>query len=477
MGIEQLSDLEPAEMLSVYGHNVFTVDLENWPRHRRAVAKPLHEVTMDFVWHESLTQTRYVQRSRPTVPANLASNETDSKWRDQRDMLQLWTSDADGGTAQMLEDLRNLSLNVLAAAAYGKPSNFTRFGDEKTKDVASFRDAMSIVQRNAIIVLMTPKWLLSGPLAPRSLARVGRAAQSLKGYMMETIAEETKKHIAGEPVAPGILSSLIRAGHQPTTAGPVEDQADEAVATQRNDSLSPDEVLGNKFVIDFAGYDTTANALSFVIMLLAAHPDVQDWVAEEISAVCQGTRAVDWSYDMFSALKRCQALFLETLRRYPPITAIPKMTTKRAQTLDVGDISIAVPPETEIFPLMLAIQTDPAYWDDPLAWKPSRWLSASDTSSGGPTGEELLTPKRGTFFPWSEGPQGCVGKKFAQVEGAAMLACLLQCHRVRVKPRPGETGAEARQRAKDCVLDVNYHLLLKMNHPNDVELECVETQV
>lgn len=377
----------------------------------------------------------------------------------------------------MLDDLRNLSLNVLAAAAYGKPSNFTRFGDEKTKDIATFRDAMSTVQRNAIIVLMTPKWLLSGPLAPKNLARVGRAAQILKGYMMETISEETKKHLAGEPVAPGILSSLIRAGQQPV-AGPGDGQADKAVGTtQRNDALSPDEVLGNKFVIDFAGYDTTANALSFVMMLLAAHPDVQEWVAEEVSAVCQGTHVADWNYDTFSSLKRCQALFLETLRRYPPITAIPKMTTKGAQTLDVGDISITVPANTEIFPLMLAIQTDPAYWDDPYAWKPSRWVAASETSSGGPTGEELVAPKKGTFFPWSDGPQGCVGKKFAQVEGAAMLACLLQCHRVRVKPRPGETGAEARQRAKDCVLDVNYHLLLKMNNPEDVELECVEVQV
>jgi cytochrome P450 len=420
--------------------------------------------------------------------ARMAENETDWKTKNcttKREMVQLWTRDSEGGTAQMLEDLRNLSLNVLAAAAYGKPSEFTRFGDEATKDVASFRDAMYTIQRNAIIVMMTPKWLLSGPWVPRGLARLGRAAQSLKGYMTETIAEETRKHLAGEPVSPGILSSLIRANqNQQSTAGPDdsgqagEDEDEVAVGPQRMDRLSPDEVLGNMFVIDFAGYDTTANALSFIMMLLAAHPEVQDWVAEEISIVAQGTLAVDWNYDMFSRLKRCQALFLETLRVYPPITAIPKMTTKGAQTLQVGDISIAVPPHTEIFPLMIAIQTDPAYWDDPFEWKPSRWLSAAaDSSKGGePTGEELVAPQRGTFFPWSDGPQGCVGKKFAQVEGAAMLACLLQRHRVRVRPRPGETGAQARQRAKDCVHDVNYHLLLKMNHPDDVELECVEEE-
>lgn len=49
------------EMLSIFGQNVFTVGISDWLRHRKAVAKPLHEITMDFIWHESLRQTQYVQ--------------------------------------------------------------------------------------------------------------------------------------------------------------------------------------------------------------------------------------------------------------------------------------------------------------------------------------------------------------------------------------------------------------------------------
>ena len=85
---------------------------------------------------------------------------------------------------------------------------------------------------------------------------------------------------------------------------------------------------------------------------------------------------------------------------------------------------------------------------------------------------ELVSDNR-TFVPWSDGPQGCVGKKFSQVEGAAILACLFKSHRLRLKTKAGEREEEVRKMARDCADDVNYQLMLKMNHI-DVKLECLK---
>ena len=38
------------------------------------------------------------------------------------------------------------------------------------------------------------------------------------------------------------------------------------------------EIFGNIFVTMFAGRDTTANTLAYAMLLLAAYPEVQDWV-------------------------------------------------------------------------------------------------------------------------------------------------------------------------------------------------------
>ena len=131
-------------------------------------------------------------------------------------------------------------------------------------------------------------------------------------------------------------------------------------------------------------------------------------------------------------------------------------------------------------PSLLAIQTHPSNWEDPLVWKPSRWISstssaASDNPQSGPTGqvgqETLVTPAQSTFFPWSDGPQNCPGAKFAQVEFVAVLACLLQNHRVGVAREPGEDAEKAKKRALAATEDCDLQLLLRMRDADSVRLE------
>jgi len=265
----------------------------------------------------------------------------------------------------------------------------------------------------------------------------------------------------------GLITSLVRSLDQKSTIQP---GTKDFIPKARKGSLSIDEILGNIFVINIAGHDTTAGTLAFAMILLATNPEVQEWLYEEIIAVAQGKPAEKWDYALFGQMKRCQAVFLETLRLYAPITGLPKITSKTAQKLCIGDRVLAIPPGTEVFPLLLGIQTDPRYWVDPYIWRPSRWILHPHAAV---TGEELFVPQKGTFFPWSEGPQNCVGKKFSQVEAAAVLACVFRAHRIRVKAGVGETENISRRRAQDCVDDVNYDFLLKMNHPERVKLECI----
>lgn len=125
--------------------------------------------------------------------------------------------------------------------------------------------------------------------------------------------------------------------------------------------------------------------------------------------------------------------------------------------------------------MLLAIQADPRYWADPSLWKPSRWILRSNVSAGVAV-EGLFVPRKGTFFPWAEGPQSCLGKKLSQVEGVAVVASLLASHRIRVKTKPGETEDHIRKRVEDCCDDNNFSVLLEMNNPAKVRLECVGMQ-
>jgi cytochrome P450 len=77
--------------------------------------------------------------------------------------------------------------------------------------------------------------------------------------------------------------------------------------------LSVDEIYGNVSVINFTGHDTTANTLAFSMALLAASPEVQTWVAQEVSAVVAQTNG-NWEYArIYPQLVRCRAVLVSQL--------------------------------------------------------------------------------------------------------------------------------------------------------------------
>lgn len=370
----------------------------------------------------------------------------------------------------MQEGMQTFTLNVLASAAFRESYEFNGSWESRNPGsvAQSYRDALFIVHKHAIYLMLIPYRILTGPLMPESLARIGRAALSLKNYMTDMVSKERLAIDRGEEGSGGLITQLVRdqKATQQTDLGDI--------VKSGKGALSTEEILGNLFVINFAGYDTTAIALTFAVMLLAANPDVQEWLSEEITEVTEKKPVDEWDYDLFPQLKRCRAVLLETLRLYGPITGLPKVTTNKTQHLRVGDRVLAIPPGTETIPLIHSVQTDPRYWPggDTHTWRPSRWIFRPDTAAKSITCEELFVPQRGSFCPWADGPQGCVGKKFSQVEAVAALACMFKECRIRPKIRVGETLEQAEKRAESCVNDVNYQLMLRMNDPNQVKLEC-----
>ena len=169
----------------------------------------------------------------------------------------------------------------------------------------------------------------------------------------------------------------------------------------------------------------------------------------------------------------------ETLRLYPPIPALPKWTNQYPQTLTVDGRQLSIPARTAVLTSVLALQMHPKYWEDPLRWRPTRWILSPSSSDNDTTKddspprldrEEILVPREGTYLPWSDGPQHCPGKKFAQVEWVAVIACLLREHRVRIVLKNGENFDQARRRVFAVLEDCESGLILRMRNADDVKL-------
>ena len=86
--------------------------------------------------------------------------------------------------------------------------------------------------------------------------------------------------------------------------------------------------------------------------------------------------------------------------------------------------------------------------------------------------EIFVTPAKGTFFPWSDGPQDCPGAKFSQVEFVAVIARLLREHRYTAVQRRGESWEDTRKRILQTTGEIDLEMLPKMKDANRVRLVC-----
>ena len=281
----RVSDWAAAELLEVYGPCISTASWTDWPRHRKVLAAPFNENIMKFVWEESLCQAKA--------------------------MLQSWTSCAKPGIASAAKDTRTLSLNVLAATGFRRSYEFQSSSNSETDKARTYRDALQTVLDNAIILMLIPPRLLRFPLLPKSWVRIGQAAADFKKYMTHMLNEETASLDQGMAGTGGLMTSFVRAldTHQKEEAA-AKGNAVHSVPK----GLTVEEIFGNIFVINFAGHDTTANTLAFSMLLLAAYPEVQDWVRDELLELIPANVDETWDYgSLFPKLKRSRAVLVRTI--------------------------------------------------------------------------------------------------------------------------------------------------------------------
>jgi cytochrome P450 len=163
------------------------------------------------------------------------------------------------------------------------------------------------------------------------------------------------------------------------------------------------QIRDEAMTIFLAGHETTANALTWALYLLARNPHVMQRVQAECSAVL-GDR--DPQSDDVARLSYTADVVAETLRLYPPAWTLGRIaardTTLGAWTIPRGSVIIAS---------QLITQRDPQWFPDPLAFRPER------------RNEEPIAAKFATF-PFGGGNRRCIGDTFAIMEAVLVLATL-----------------------------------------------------
>lgn len=156
---------------------------------------------------------------------------------------------------------------------------------------------------------------------------------------------------------------------------------------------SDEQIRDEIMTLFIAGHETTANAMTWALVLLARNPDVD---ARAAVAAEQGDR------DYLDRLVK------EVLRIYPPAWIIGRETMRDVTLAD----GTPIPRGMTVFMAPLILHRREEYFDDPQRFAPERW-----------TGED---PAAFSYVPFGGGARRCIGEEFARYEMRIVLEPLLR---------------------------------------------------
>jgi cytochrome P450 len=162
------------------------------------------------------------------------------------------------------------------------------------------------------------------------------------------------------------------------------------------------------------GTDTTTTALQWIMANLVKHPQIQEKLLLEIKEVVgEGEEVV--KEDDLQKMPYLKAIILEGLRRHPPA----RMVLPHAVTEDTVLGGFLVPKNGTVNFLVADIGWDSKAWEDPMAFKPERFLN-SEREAFDITGSREIK-----MMPFGAGRRICPGYGLAMLHLEYFVANLI----------------------------------------------------
>jgi len=179
--------------------------------------------------------------------------------------------------------------------------------------------------------------------------------------------------------------------------------------------LADQEIIDHMIFLMMAAHDTTTSTLTSLLYELAANPDWQERLRDEVRSFDKPAIG----YDDLLAVKDTILVLQETLRRYPPLSTIPRMSTRdfEWQGYRIGKGTLTV-----VYPIHNHHMEE--WWTEPFRFDPERFAE----------GREEHKRHSHVYVPFGGGNHMCLGLRFAEMQIKAVLFQLLPRYRFSVPP-------------------------------------------
>ena len=223
------------------------------------------------------------------------------------------------------------------------------------------------------------------------------------------LSGQTKKHLNLSEDARELLNGIIQ--DRIDSSEEKDDLLDMLLSAKYEDgsSMSRQQIIDEVMILFTAGHETTANALSFSLFLLAKNPKIQNQLFEEV-------KHFDIDSDLMSGLNNLsftEQCIEEAMRLYPPVYVIDRVSLTNdsigGHEFEKGTVWLMS---------MYELHRHKDFWENSEEFRPMRFglSNRKDYSS--------------CYYPFGAGPRMCVGNNFAMFEMIMVVASIFKKYRV-----------------------------------------------
>ncbi|XP_038110946.1 probable cytochrome P450 6a13 [Culex quinquefasciatus] len=205
-----------------------------------------------------------------------------------------------------------------------------------------------------------------------------------------------------------------------------EDQLQSLLNLKTKTELTEEMIAGHSLAFFTEGFETSSTTLGFLIYNLAANPEVQQKLYEEIKAAMEANNDT-LSYDVMQQIDYLDWTLQESLRINPPLASMTKLCTKNyslKREINGQLVGTWIKAGTPVLIPLLAIHMDAKYYPEPQKFRPERFCPEEKAARG----------SQMVYFPFGEGPRMCMGMRFAQTQVKVALLQLVLNFRMTVSP-------------------------------------------
>ncbi|XP_073823362.1 probable cytochrome P450 6a14 [Musca autumnalis] len=177
-----------------------------------------------------------------------------------------------------------------------------------------------------------------------------------------------------------------------------------------NSILSHGEIASNLFLFFAAGYESSANTISYSLWELARHPELQDKVRHEIQSVLEEYNN-ELSYEACMKMTYLDQIISETNRLYPIFSYLERVTTV---DYHIPNTKYVLDKGTRVFVPVRSIHYDPEIYDNPEEFCPERFDPA-----------EVKRRHPQAYLAFGDGPRNCIGVRLGRLQVTTAMVAML----------------------------------------------------